>query len=140
MIGSTKQRNRAAFTLVEIMIVVAIIGLLAVIAMPGFIRSRQLSQGRTLLNDARQIDAAIDRWALENGRVDGNPVNAASVSQYLKDGPLQSKVAALGSSGGDVTDVVTIPSITIGNIGSQQIQITTAAKAALPVMTDWGNY
>jgi prepilin-type N-terminal cleavage/methylation domain-containing protein len=132
--------HRSAFTLVEIMIVVAIIGLLAVIAVPGFIKSRQLSQGRALLNEARQIDAAIDHWALENGRVDGDPVNSASVSLYLKTGPLQSKVAALGSGGGQLSAVLTINSISIGNVGSTQVTITTPAKAMLPAMTDWGHY
>src|SRR5213593_578529 len=101
---SNIRRSRSAFTLVEIMIVVAIIGLLAVIAVPGFIRSRQLSQGRALLNDGRQIDAAIDQWALENGKVEGDTVNSASVAVYLKSGTLQSKVNALGASGGAVID------------------------------------
>src|SRR5213593_2477272 len=101
---SNIRRSRSAFTLVEIMIVVAIIGLLAVIAVPGFIRSRQLSQGRALLNDARQIDAAVDQWALETGQVTGAAVNSGSISLYLKDGTLKTKVAALGSTGGDITD------------------------------------
>ena len=133
-------RSNAAFTLVEIMIVVAIIGLLAVIAVPGFIRSRQLSQGRALINDARQIDAAIDQWALENGKVEGDTVNSASVSTYLKVGTLQSKVAALGASGGPVIDVLATDSITIGNVGSTQVRVITAAKNVLPAVTDWGNY
>jgi prepilin-type N-terminal cleavage/methylation domain-containing protein len=134
------RRCSAAFTLVEIMIVVAIIGLLAVIAVPGFIKSRQLAQGRALLNEARQVDAAIDHWALENGRIDGDPVNSASVSLYLKAGPLQSKVAALGSGGGAVNAVLTVNSLSIGNVGSAQVTITTSAKSLLPAMTDWGHY
>jgi type IV pilus assembly protein PilA len=139
MISNTK-RSISGFTLVEIMIVVAIIGLLAVIAVPGFIRSRQLSQGRALINDARQIDAAVDQWALETGQVENAVTNSASVSVYLKTGTLQSKVAALGATGGNVTDVLTIASITIGNVGSAQVRITAAAKAALTAVTDWGNY
>ena len=133
-------RRHSAFTLVEIMFVVAIIGLLAVIAVPGYITSRQLSQGRALLNDTRQIDAAIDRWALENGKADGDTINSASVSLYLKDGVLQSKVAALGASGGAISDVLTIASISIGNVGSQQVQITSAAKSVLAAVPDWGSY
>ena len=135
-----KNLNRNGFTLVEIMIVVAIIGLLAVIAVPGFIRSRQLSQGRALLNDARQIDAAVDQWALENGKVEGDTVNSGSVSVYLKAGTLQSKVAALGASGGALDDVLATNSISIGNVGSTQVRITSGAKTALPAVTDWGNY
>ncbi len=138
MISSMK-RSRAGFTLVEIMIVVAIIGLLAVIAVPGFIRSRQLSQGRALINNARQIDAAIDQWALENGIASGT-VNSASVSVYLKAGTLQSKVAALGASGGALSDVLTSNTISIGNVGSTQVAIITTAKSQLPAVTDWGNY
>jgi prepilin-type N-terminal cleavage/methylation domain-containing protein len=139
--NSTK-RSRAAFTLVEIMIVVAIIGLLAVIAVPGFIRSRQLSQGRALINDARQIDAAIDQWALENGITDGTAMSTTSMSAvaaYLKPGPLQSKLAASQSSG-QLATVLATNSVSIGNIGSQQVRIATAAKSALSAVTDWGNY
>ena len=137
------QRNhhtRSGFTLVEIMIVVAIIGVLAVIAVPGFLRSRQLTQGRALLNDARQIDAAIDQWATENGAVTDDVVNSAAMSAYLKAGLLQSRVTALGSSGGLIQDVLTTNSISIGNVGSTQVRITSGAKAVLPAMKDWGNY
>jgi len=57
------------------MIVVAIIGLLAALAIPGFVKARKQSQGRRILNDARQMDAAIDQWALETGQTDGNAIN-----------------------------------------------------------------
>src|SRR5258708_769620 len=85
MITINKIRNdRSAFTLVEIMIVVAIIGLLAALAIPGFVKARKQSQGRRILNDCRQMDAAIDQWALETGQTDGNAVNTASAATYLK--------------------------------------------------------
>src|SRR5258706_7767871 len=85
MIKINKIRNdRSAFTLVEIMIVVAIIGLLAALAIPGFVKARKQSQGRRILNDARQLDAAIDQWALETGQVDGATVNTTSAASYLK--------------------------------------------------------
>lgn len=105
----------------------------------GFAQSRQLSQGRALINNARQIDAAIDQWALENGIAKG-PVNCASVAFYLRAGPLQDKVAALGTRGGKISTVLPIFDIEIGNVGSMQITITPEAKQALPAVYDWGMY
>ena len=57
--------KRAGFTLVEIMIVVAIIALLAAIAVPGFLRARKRSQASKILNDLRMIDSAVDQYAIE---------------------------------------------------------------------------
>jgi len=61
-------RKHAGFTLVEIMIVVAIIALLAAIAVPGFLRARKRSQASKILNDLRMIDAAVDQYAIETNR------------------------------------------------------------------------
>jgi prepilin-type N-terminal cleavage/methylation domain-containing protein len=63
-----------AFTLVEIMIVVAIIALAAAIAVPAFLRSRQRSQAARILNDLRLIEAAVDQYAIETGKKAGDPV------------------------------------------------------------------
>jgi prepilin-type N-terminal cleavage/methylation domain-containing protein len=77
-------KRRGAFTLVEIMIVVAIIALLAAIAVPGFLRARKRSQASRILNDLRMIDAAVDQYAIETNRSTGNAVNTADWTNYLK--------------------------------------------------------
>jgi prepilin-type N-terminal cleavage/methylation domain-containing protein len=79
-------KNRGGFTLVEIMIVVAIIALLAAIAVPGFLRARKRSQATRILNDLRMIDAAVDQYAIETNRSTGNTVNTVDWTQYLKKG------------------------------------------------------
>jgi prepilin-type N-terminal cleavage/methylation domain-containing protein len=79
-----KKNRKAGFTLVEIMIVVAIIGLLAVIAIPSFVRARQATQTNTCLNNLRQIDGAKDQWAIENNKATGAACAAADIDDYLK--------------------------------------------------------
>src|SRR5260370_37092111 len=76
--------KHAGFTLVEIMIVVAIIALLAAIAVPGFLRARKRSQASKILNDLRMIDGAVDQYAIETGRKSGDIVNIADWTNYLK--------------------------------------------------------
>ena len=58
--------RRGGFTLVEIMIVVAIIALLAAIAVPNFLRARKRSQATRVLEDLRMLDSAVDQYAIEN--------------------------------------------------------------------------
>ena len=78
--------KRGGFTLVEIMIVVAIIALLAAIAVPNFLRSRKRSQATQILEDLRQIDSAKDQYAIENNKKGADPVDWANVQTYLKAG------------------------------------------------------
>ncbi|PYK78974.1 MAG: prepilin-type cleavage/methylation domain-containing protein [Verrucomicrobia bacterium] len=76
--------RRGAFTLVEIMIVVAIIALLAAIAVPGFLRARKRSQASRILNDLRMIDGAVDQYAIETNRSTGFAVGTTDWTNYLK--------------------------------------------------------
>ncbi len=79
-------KNRGGFTLVEIMIVVAIIALLAAIAVPNFLRARKRSQATRILEDLRIIDSAIDQYAIENNKAGGATVQWTDVKSYLKTG------------------------------------------------------
>jgi prepilin-type N-terminal cleavage/methylation domain-containing protein len=80
-----KNVNRIrGFTLVEIMIVVAIIALLAAIAVPGFLRARKRAQASRILNDLRLIDAAVDQYAIETSRSTGSAVAVTDWTNYLK--------------------------------------------------------
>lgn len=79
-------KRRGGFTLVEIMIVVAIIALLAAIAVPGFLRARKRSQASRIINDLRLIDAAVDQYAIENNKTSGSTVNTTDWTNYLKKG------------------------------------------------------
>ena len=79
-----QQLKLAGFTLVEIMIVVAIIALLAAIAVPGFLRARKRSQASKILNDLRMIDSAIDQYAIEYSKKTGDAVAVADWTNYVK--------------------------------------------------------
>ena len=79
-------KRRGGFTLVEIMIVVAIIALLAAIAVPGFLRARKRSQASRIINDLRLIDSAVDQYAIETNKSSGQTVNTVDWTNYLKAG------------------------------------------------------
>jgi prepilin-type N-terminal cleavage/methylation domain-containing protein len=97
--------HRKGFTLVEIMIVVAIIALLAAIAVPGFLRARKRSQASRILNDLRMIDSALDQYAIETNKKSNDPVGTADWTTYVKKGsPLYNTGSSLfGTSYGPQT-------------------------------------
>ncbi|HEY1770730.1 MAG TPA: prepilin-type N-terminal cleavage/methylation domain-containing protein [Chthoniobacterales bacterium] len=103
--SSNTAKNRSAFTLVEIMIVVAIIALLAAIAVPGFLRARKRSQASRVINDLRLIDAAVDQYAMENNKMSGQSVRTVDWIAYLKKGSALYNTAAdvFGNSYGTQT-------------------------------------
>jgi prepilin-type N-terminal cleavage/methylation domain-containing protein len=104
--------KRGGFTLVEIMIVVAIIALLAAIAVPGFLRARKRSQASRILNDLRLIDAAVDQYAIETNRATGSAVQPADWKNYLKKGTaLYNTTASLLGSAYGAQTVDTIPQV-----------------------------
>src|ERR1700751_4967084 len=105
-------KSRQGFTLVEIMIVVAIIALLAAIAVPGFLRARKRSQASRILNDLRMIDSACDQYAIETNRKTGDVVAITDWTNYLKKGSqlYNSGNSLLGTAYGPQT-VDTIPQV-----------------------------
>ena len=72
------------FTLVEIMIVVAIIGMLATIAVPNFVKARSSAMEKACINNLRQIDGAIQLWATETKQAENAQVEYPQISGYMK--------------------------------------------------------
>jgi prepilin-type N-terminal cleavage/methylation domain-containing protein len=135
MINTPVKKARASgFTLVEIMIVVAIIGLLAAIAIPSFVRARQRTLATAVLNELRMVDAAKDQYGLENNKAGDATASWADLTPYLKPG---SKIATSG--GNDTTGNL----ITIG-LMSESVSVHANTKSSLSDATGgdtfWGPY
>ena len=111
---------KKGFTLVEIMIVVAIIGLLAAIAIPSFMRARVTSQQNACINNLRQIESAKDQYALEAGLTNGSLVGTSDTVGFGLIGP--------NANGGYIKAFPTCPASTNAGAGATN---KTAAVSAL---------
>jgi prepilin-type N-terminal cleavage/methylation domain-containing protein len=104
-----KASTTSGFTMVEIMIVVATIGLLATIAIPNYVKSRATSQRNACINNLRQLDGAVQQWGMENRKAATDTVQLSDATPYLKNSIV---CEAGGTSINDsyaVTDVQTPP-------------------------------
>ena len=79
-----KSAQQNGFTLVEIMIVVAIIGMLATLAIPNYVKSRGQAQQVTCISNLRQIDGAVQTWATETKKDGDQTVTYTDISSYLR--------------------------------------------------------
>ena len=135
------RKSRGGFTLVEIMIVVAIIALLAAIAVPGFLRSRKRSQATAILNDARIIDGAIDQYSIENNKIGSATVTGANLKGYFK--PASRLYNQAGATGGTLYDILS-NSYVISTFDSC-VKINTSTESSFTDVIDngssfWGAY
>lgn len=110
--------RKSAFTLVEIMIVVAIIGLLASVAIPNFVKARQTAQRTACINNLRHIDGAKEQWALENKKSAGSAVVETEIDSYIKGG-----APSCPGGGGYTYNVVDLPPIcALGTVAGHTVQ------------------
>jgi len=112
-----KTNSKSGFTLVEIMIVVAIIGLLAAIAIPNFVRARESAQLNSIANNLRILEGAKEQWALENKKATTDAVTTGDLTTYLKNNTMP--VAVVGE---------TYVTATVSDLVVAQTGVTLAGK------------
>ena len=113
------RHNRTGFTLIEIMIVVLIIAILLAIAVPNFLRSRELSRASVCQANLRQMDTAKEHWGMENGKGSGDtPTTAEIVTEYMR-ARYEDQLPACPSGGGyTLGDMATLPACSVGANGA----------------------
>ena len=79
------KRGMSGFTLIEIMLVVGIIGLLAAICIPEFMKARRRSQATLTIQELKKVQDGIDTWALEHNKQSSDTVDWPDVQEYVKD-------------------------------------------------------
>ena len=84
----TKRNRSGGFTLIEIMIVVAIIGLLASIAVPNFTKARNMARQKACISNLQAIDGAMETWATDMNKAEGQPVTYSDIRTFLKTAPV----------------------------------------------------
>ena len=110
-----KTSLKSGFTLVEIMIVVAIIGLLAAIAVPNFVRARTTAQQNACINNLRQMDGAIQQWALESRKAPDSAVSSTDITPYIKLDSNNNLPACPGGGSYNMTTVADHPTCSLSD-------------------------
>lgn len=85
-------KSQSAFTLLEIMIVVAIIGLLAGISTPSVLKARDTSQMNAIISNLRTLESTKEQWAIETKQGDGAVVSDTDLTPFLRNTRMPSPI------------------------------------------------
>jgi len=102
-------KKKTGFTLVEIMIVVAIIGLLAAIAIPSFVKARNTSRINACVNNLRLIDAGKQQWAMDENAADDATPDATNIQTYVRSLPICPAGGTTFADSYEINDLNTSP-------------------------------